>query len=338
MPGAEQRAPAARDRGSALRRPRGSAAAGPACDRGHRALYSGRRASPRQGAPAHDVAPSLPPRSALRAGLDPARRRAEARARCSTGSLGRAGGRRRVLDLLFHLPSGIVSRGALGLDRGRADRRAGDARRARSRRTARRRRGGAGALSRAGRGRDRRRDARLLQPAAAARWSSMLPLGARRSSRARSSSGTGTARWCIPARIVDERQARRLPALEPVYGLTEGVTSRLIVAETSARRSSGCPTCPNGRTRPGSRANGFAAPSPRRSRAAARRRAGGPDSTPEAARPIPSRRRLAYDELLASQLALALVRSRQRRRGGPRQCRRRARSSRGIVGRPALPA
>ena len=71
-----------------------------------------------------------------------------------------------------------------------------------------------------------------------------------------------------------------------------------------------CPTCRNGRTRPGSRASAFRL-SPRRLRHL-HRPAEPHDIAPESL----AWTRLAYDELLAGQLALALVRAHMRRQAG----------------------
>jgi ATP-dependent DNA helicase RecG len=114
---------------------------------------------------------------------------------------------------------------------------------------------------------------------------------------------------------VDEAGLAALPAVELVYGATEGLTSRAIskLAHSALDR---LPTLPEWQdpawlAREG--LPGFAD---------ALRAEHRPESAPPApasdgvAPRTPARRRLAYDELLASQLALALMRARNRRAPG----------------------
>ena len=167
---------------------------------------------------------------------------------------------------------------------------------------------------RAGRGRDRRHDARLLQrPARAAREAparrrAPLRLGqdrdlgrlppdgasrphprrARRRRPARRRAGLRLDRGPV---LAARRHASSAAALERVPDAARMAGRGLARAATASRLSPRrCTRC-------------TARPTPR-------------TSTEEALAASPARRRLAYDELLASQLALALVRSRMRRLPG----------------------
>ena len=131
---------------------------------------------------------------------------------------------------------------------------------------------------------------------------------------ARSSSGTAGARWSIPDRILDERGIADLPAVEAVYGLTEGLSSRMVGRYVGAALD---------KVPAPARMAGPGLARPQRLPARFRQALVGlhrPDNaaqlSEEAIAESPPRRRLAYDELLASQLALALVRSRMRRLPG----------------------
>ena len=116
-----------------------------------------------------------------------------------------------------------------------------------------------------------------------------------------------------PDRILDERGIGDLPAVEAVYGLTEGVSSRALES-SRRRRLSRCRLCREWQDSAWLARNGFLGfgealrrlhrlpmppkPTPRRWR----------QTLPASGSPC--------DELLASQLALALVRSRMRRQPG----------------------
>ena len=124
----------------------------------------------------------------------------------------------------------------------------------------------------------------------------------------------GMRQMVHPDRILDERGAAR-PA--PGRGGLRADRGRLLAhgrANTSRAALTRCRRCPNGRMRPSSRATALP-PSTRALNALHRPDAAG-KLTEEALERSPARRRLAYDELLASQLALALVRSRMRRLPG----------------------
>ena len=150
----------------------------------------------------------------------------------------------------------------------------------------------------------------------AARVEKMLPLGAHRYISGRIELWDGHRQMVHPARIVDEAGLAALPAVEPIYGATEGLTSRAIskLAHAALERLPVLPEWQDGAWLAKNALPSFAdalrtehrpeAPPP-----ALAEGAEGPPLTP-------ARRRLAYDELLASQLALALMRARARRAPG----------------------
>ncbi|WP_375408698.1 ATP-dependent DNA helicase RecG [uncultured Methylobacterium sp.] len=149
----------------------------------------------------------------------------------------------------------------------------------------------------------------------APRVEKMLPLGSHRYVTGRIDLWDGHRQMVHPSRIVDEAGFAALPAVEPVYGATEGLTSRAIskLAHAALDR---LPVLPEWQDPAWLRQNGLPA------FAEALRAEHKPDGPPP---PVatdgtvpatPARRRLAYDELLASQLALALTRARSRRGPG----------------------
>ena len=60
-----------------------------------------------------------------------------------------------------------------------------------------------------------------------------------------------------PDRVVDEAGFAKLPLIDPVYPLTEGLHPNQVRKAIDARARARCRSCPNGRTRPGSQRNGF---------------------------------------------------------------------------------
>ena len=144
----------------------------------------------------------------------------------------------------------------------------------------------------------------------------MLPLGAHRYITGRIDLYDGHRQMVHPSRIIDEAALAALPAVEPVYGATEGLTSRAIskLAHAALER---LPVLPEWQDPAWlARENWPAFADALR---AEHRPENAPPPVPEGAaaapRP-PARQRLAYDELLASQLALALLRARNRRAPG----------------------
>ena len=149
-----------------------------------------------------------------------------------------------------------------------------------------------------------------------ARIEKMLPLGAHRYVSGKIDLWDGTRQMVHPSRILDEAGLASLPAVEPVYGATEGLTSRAInkLAVAALDRLAPLPEWQDPAWLAKSRFPDFAE--------ALRIEHLPEEAPPRATDPLqpppatPARRRLAYDELLASQLALALTRARQRRKAG----------------------
>ena len=119
-----------------------------------------------------------------------------------------------------------------------------------------------------------------------------------------------------PDHIVPIDKAADLPEIDPVYPLTAGLAPK-ILRRASARPFPASPICRNGRTRP-SWPGTPSRPSP-----APLARLNAPRDATDIALESPARRRLAYDEILAGQLALALVRARLKRAAGIPLARRR---------------
>ncbi len=144
----------------------------------------------------------------------------------------------------------------------------------------------------------------------------MLPLGAHRYISGKIDLWDGTRQMVHPSRILDEEGLASLPAVEPIYGATEGLTSRAInkLAVAALDRLAPLPEWQDPAWLARSRFPDFAE--------ALRIEHRPEEAPPRATDPLqpppatPARRRLAYDELLASQLALALTRARQRRKAG----------------------
>ncbi len=109
-----------------------------------------------------------------------------------------------------------------------------------------------------------------------ARIEKMLPLGSHRYVSGRIELWDGFRQMVHPSRILDEKGLADLPAVEPIYGATEGLTSRAI-GKLAVSALDRLPSCPNGRTAPSSTARA-GRPSPRR-------------SAPSTARPRPPRPR-----------------------------------------------
>jgi ATP-dependent DNA helicase RecG len=146
-----------------------------------------------------------------------------------------------------------------------------------------------------------------------ARMDKLLPVGQRRFISGKIELWDGRRQMVHPDRILDERGIATLPAVEAVYGQTEGLSSRMIGRYVSAALER-VPHLPEWQDTAWLRRHDFPAFGPALSELHR------PDQadklSEEALAKSPARRRLAYDELLASQLALALVRSRMRRLPG----------------------
>ena len=148
-----------------------------------------------------------------------------------------------------------------------------------------------------------------------ARVEKMLPLGAHRYVSGRIELWDGYRQMVHPARIVDESALADLPPVEMVYGTTEGLTSRAIgrLAHAALDR---LPVLPEWQDAAWLTANALPDFADALRAEHQPRDAPAPVAEGEASGRTPARRRLAYDELLASQLALALLRARQRRKPG----------------------
>lgn len=144
-----------------------------------------------------------------------------------------------------------------------------------------------------------------------ARIEKMLPLGSHRYVSGRIELWDGFRQMVHPSRILDEKGLADLPAVEPIYGATEGLTSRAI-GKLAVSALDRLPVLPEWQDRSFLDRQGWPA------FAEALRTEHRPAEAAETEEDLktPARRRLAYDELLASQLALALVRSRMHRPPG----------------------
>ena len=136
-----------------------------------------------------------------------------------------------------------------------------------------------------------------------------LPVGARRFISGKLELWDGHRQMVHPDRVVDADGLATMPLVEPVYGLTEGLAPRALAKMIAGARAR-LPELPDwladSRTKP---------PALPRFSEALEILHHPPD--PEAIAPTaPARLRLAFDELLAHQLALALTRAHLRRTAG----------------------
>jgi len=137
----------------------------------------------------------------------------------------------------------------------------------------------------------------------------MLPPGERRVVSGRIDIYRGTPQMTHPDYLLSPEEAEEMPALEPLYPLTQGLSQKQVRRAVTAALGQ-APELPEWLSAdllvregwPDWRAALAQAHAPKRRE----------DLTPDS----PARRRLAYDELLANQLALALVRLRARRTRG----------------------
>jgi ATP-dependent DNA helicase RecG len=137
----------------------------------------------------------------------------------------------------------------------------------------------------------------------------MLPVGAARWVSGRLELYDGMRQMTHPDRILAQDQIASLQAVEPVYPVTEGLTSR-VVAKATAAALKRLPTLPE-----------WLDPSVLLRRGwptcvDAMRALHIPQDLSVYEEHAPARERLAYDELLASQLALVLVRAQAKRAAG----------------------
>ena len=140
-------------------------------------------------------------------------------------------------------------------------------------------------------------------------WQKQLPEGARRVVSGRVELFDGIPQMVHPDFTVPEEDASDIPAFEPVYPLTSGLTQKLMYKATRAALT---------------RVLAFDEwADPGQVEAAkwpdfdtAIRTAHAPESLGDIAPTAPARERLAYDELFAHQVTLALARARERRQAG----------------------
>ncbi|HEX3431067.1 MAG TPA: ATP-dependent DNA helicase RecG [Rhizomicrobium sp.] len=137
----------------------------------------------------------------------------------------------------------------------------------------------------------------------------MLPAGTKRLVSGRIDRFGTRLQMVHPDYILSPEEADRLPLFEPVYRLTEGLSAKTMLnaIEAARRRLPELPEWQN---------TGFFAARRWQAFGDAVRLAHAPKSTEGLEPSAAPRARLAYDELLANQLALALIRKRQRSRKG----------------------
>ncbi|MEY3959912.1 MAG: hypothetical protein RIR14_566, partial [Pseudomonadota bacterium] len=137
----------------------------------------------------------------------------------------------------------------------------------------------------------------------------LLPTGQRRLVSGRVELFDGIAQIVHPDHVLRPDEAKDLPQWEPVYPLTAGITQRLIAkaAEATLARTPDLPEWIDG---PLLAREGW--PDWRRALQAAH----APDGPADLAFTSAARQRLAYDELFAHQVTLALARSQLRRQKG----------------------
>ena len=132
-----------------------------------------------------------------------------------------------------------------------------------------------------------------------------LPVGEVRWISGRLELDEGHLQMTHPDKVLDATGLARLPPVEPVYGLTEGLYQRN-VARAAQEALKRLPALPEWRDPVDLKLR--ASPN----FAAALARLHGPEAPADIAPDAPARIRLAFDELLASQLALMMVRARMR--------------------------
>ncbi len=132
-----------------------------------------------------------------------------------------------------------------------------------------------------------------------------LPLGETRWISGRLELYDGRLQMTHPDRVLDAGGLARLPPVEPIYRLTDGLYQRN-VARAAQEGLKRLPALPDWRDPAAPATKGLP------SFADAIRRLHHPESPQDVEMESPARARLAYDELLASQLALMLMRARMK--------------------------
>jgi len=120
---------------------------------------------------------------------------------------------------------------------------------------------------------------------------------------------SGRPQMVHPDHIVAPEDEDDLPTIEPIYPLTEGLTAR-VLAKTIAGALASVPELPEWQDRGWLAKNGF--PTFHEALQCLHH----PKDETDVAPAAPARLRLAYDEILSGQLALALIRRRIRRQSG----------------------
>jgi ATP-dependent DNA helicase RecG len=133
----------------------------------------------------------------------------------------------------------------------------------------------------------------------------LLPVGERRTVSGTTALYDGMLQMVHPDRVVSDEELHRLPLVEPVYPLTEGLSLNMVRKAMEAALGK-IPSLPEWQNAAWLQRNGF--PAFTEALNALHHPADPGALMPEA----PAWSRLAYDEFLAGQLALALVRQHQR--------------------------
>jgi ATP-dependent DNA helicase RecG len=136
-----------------------------------------------------------------------------------------------------------------------------------------------------------------------------LPVGAYRLISGKLELWEGMRQMVHPERILDPKLAATLPAFEPVYPLTEGIGQRMMMRTVQAAAER-CPEMPEWQD------PAFLAKSDFPSFHQAVEALHHPADRKATEGDTVARRRIGYDELLASQIALALVRRQQKKIAG----------------------
>ena len=137
----------------------------------------------------------------------------------------------------------------------------------------------------------------------------LLPVGERRFISGRIEIYDGRLQMPHPDYVVTADEMEQLPLIEPVYPLTEGL-SRKVLLKTEELALARLPELPEWQDGPWIKTKGWADFSK------SLRQAHALQSEADLLPTSPARQRLAYDELLANQLALALIRRKLRRAKG----------------------
>ncbi|MCC6982647.1 MAG: ATP-dependent DNA helicase RecG [Bauldia sp.] len=137
----------------------------------------------------------------------------------------------------------------------------------------------------------------------------MLPVGETRYVSGRMEWFNGRPQIVHPDHVVDEADFETMPLVEPIYPMTAGLTRRVLLRSIASALTD-LPRLPEWQEMSLRREHGWP------DFATALRRVHRPDGEADLDPASPHISRLAFDELFASQLALALIRSQRRRSPG----------------------